>query len=137
MNTQSNMENDLAIVLSQLIVEHDDDTKFRFQAQDEALKELRCVVPRLGEWIDRCDYSFLIDTLKLNEEIFAEEFPEVRLPLDERARFAEILIAHCDGCAHCHLKRSYDAQWESCVDKALTANKEAIGLALGHAAYKK
>lgn len=137
MITQGAMEKDLFALLSQMIVENDDDTRFRFQAQEEALNELKCTQPQLGEWIDRCDFSFLMDTLKLDQVIFAEEFPGVGLPIAEREQFAETLSSHSEACAHCHLKKSYDLQWELCVDSALTENKEAIEKALGFAAGKK
>jgi hypothetical protein len=136
MNTQKTMDTNLVELLSKLILENDDDTSFRFQAQEEALSELKCSQPSLGEWIDRCDYSFLMDTLKLDDVVFAEEFPDLRLPIAERERFAEALSGHCEICTRCFRKRAYDLQWESCVDTALTRNKKAIGRVLGHAAGK-
>jgi hypothetical protein len=137
MTVQKNMEQDLFALLSRLIAENDDDTPYRLDAQEDALAKLKCSQPALGEWIDRCDYSFLMATLNLNDRIFMKEFTGVRLALAERQRFAETLTAHSEICAHCHLKRSYDQQWESCIDKALVENREAIGKALGHAAGKK
>src|ERR1041385_62609 len=131
MNTQNNMEKNLVELLSKLIVENDDDTRFRFEAQEEALNELKCSQPSLGEWIARCDYSFLIDTLNLSERIFSKEFPELNLPLDQRAQLGEKLAAHAETCPRCFRKRSYDLQCEKCVDKALSENREAIGVALG------
>jgi hypothetical protein len=136
MNARETMNTNLVELLSKLILENDDDTVFRFQAQDEALNELKCSQPSLGEWIDRCDYSFLMDTLKLSDRIFLKEFPSLRLPLEERKQFAETLAAHCENCVHCFRKRAYDLKWESCVDKTLDENRETIGKALGYAAGK-
>jgi hypothetical protein len=137
MMTRNNMQKDLFALLPKLIVESDDDTRFRFQAQQEALDELRCTQPPLGEWIDRCDYSFLMNTLSLSDRLFAKEFPGVQLSVEERKQFAEELSRHCDDCARCHLKKMYDLQWESCVDRAIAENREEIGKAIGYAVGKK
>ncbi len=132
------MQKDLFALMPKLLAETDDDTGFRLQAQQEALDELRCTQPTLGEWIDRCDYSFLMDTLNLSDRIFAKEFPGVRLSVEERKQFAEELSRHCeDGCARCHLKKMYDLQWESCVDKAIAENREEIARAIGYAVVTK
>lgn len=135
--TNETMQKDLFVLLSGLIAETDEDTRFRFEAQQEALDELKCTQPSLGEWIDRCDYSFLMNTLKLSDRIFAKEFPRVRLSVEERQQFAEELTRHCETCARCHLKQMYDLQWETCVDKAIAENREAIGKAIGYAVGKK
>lgn len=136
--TQKNMNTKLVELLSKLIAETDDDTRYRFRAQQEALDELKCTQPPLGKWIESCDYSFLMDTLNLSDRIFAKEFPDMRLPFAERKRFAEELSRHCeDDCARCHLKKMYDLQWESCVDKAIAENREEIGKAIGYAVGKK
>lgn len=138
MITQENMEEALFTLLAKLIVEKDDDTPSRLKAQKEALKELKCSKPALGRWIERCDYPFLIETLSLDDVTFGSEFPGILLPVAERNRFIEELKAHLDEpCCRCHLKASYDLEWQARVDKALFENKALIAKAIGHTAGKR
>jgi hypothetical protein len=122
----------LLTLLSTFIVERDEDAPFRLKEQQTKLSETKCTKPDLGKWVDNCDFPFLIETLMLDHTIFVKEFPGVEFPEDERKNFARSLEAHCEDCAHCHLKRSYDLEWQSRIDRALTENRTEIGKALAH-----
>ena len=120
----------LLTLLSTLIVQKDEDAAFRLKEQQIKLSETVCTKPDLGKWIDQCDFPFLIETLMLDHTIFVKEFPGIEFPEKERKAFARSLEAHCEDCAHCFLKRSYDLEWQSRVDTALNENRTAIGKAL-------
>ena len=137
MNVPKDMEKDLVALLSSLIIDKENDTVSRLNAQEIALKELKCMHPELGKWINDCDFPFLIETLVLEDAIFFGEFPDVKLTAEERKEFANALEAHCENCAHCHLKRAYDLEWQSRVNRAFAENKQVIGKAIAHAAGKK
>jgi hypothetical protein len=136
MNVPKDMEKDLMALVSRLILDKENDTPSRLKAQEDALKELECKHPEFGRWIDGCDFPFLIETLVLEDAVFTGEFPDVKLTAVERKEFANALEAHCETCTRCHLKRSYDLEWQARVDRAFAENKEAIGKALGRAAGK-
>jgi hypothetical protein len=137
MSTSKDMQKALFGLLTKCIRERDDDTPFRLAEQEAELKKRKCADPELGTWIDGNDFPFLIETLMLSDAVFSEEYPEVKLPQEERMSFASALEAHCEGCARCGLKRAYDLEWQARVNRALAENREAVGQAIARAAGKK
>jgi hypothetical protein len=131
MNMAMDMCEILITLLSKLVRGKDEDATDRLIAQENALEGLVCTAPELGKWIDACDFPFLIETLMLNEAIFIEEFPDVRLTAEERKQFANTLELHSEACERCHSKRSNDLEWQSTVNRAFAENKEVIGEAIG------
>jgi hypothetical protein len=131
------MEKELIALLSGSIIEREDDTPSRLSTQEDALKDSKCIEPRLGRWIDSCDFPFLIETLALDDTVFSQEFPNVKLEAAERKRFANDLEAHCEVCTHCHLKRAYDLEWQSRVKRAFADNKQAAGEIITRAIGKR
>jgi hypothetical protein len=132
----NDMETNLLALLSTIIIEKDSDAPFRLNEQQSSLAEKECSKPELGKWIDRCDFSFLIETLMLDHAVFSHEFPGVEFPAEERKALAQALESHCDTCVHCHLKRSYDLEWQARVDRAINDNKDSIGKVIARAAGK-
>ncbi len=130
-------EKDLIAFLSGLIIEKDADVPHRLEDQDAALRELKCTNPAVGSWIDACDFPFLIETLLLSVAVFSQEFPNVKLTAEERREFANALEAHCESCAHCHLKRAYDIELQARVRKVFVENRQAFAKAIGSTAGRK
>lgn len=130
-------EDELYTALSTLIIEQDDDIPYRLTAQEDALKELKCTDESYGKFISQCDYPFLMETLELDDTIFSKEFPKVRLTLEDRKTLTESLERHCESCSHCSLKRSYDFEWQSRINRAFIENKTVISKAIGYAAGRK
>lgn len=123
METRVALEIDFIQLLARLISESDDgDPPF-----GRTGKDLTCSQPVLGQWVDDCDFPFLMDTLALPDNVFAQEFPGIRLSLADREAFGKTLERHCTECAHCHAKQAEDIAWKLRVDKAIDENKEAIG----------
>ena len=137
MTTSNEMGKDLIAWLCGVIINRDAGAPARLSALEKTLKSLKCDDPELGQWIMACDYPFMIETLRLNDSIFREEFPEVRLSVAERKGFADAVESHAESCERCRAKRLADVDWQSTIDSALTENKEALGKAIAQAAGKK
>lgn len=135
MKTSNEMGNDLVAWLYGVIINKDADAPARLGAVEELLKGLKCDDPELGQWI-ACDYPFVIETLRLNDTIFSEEFPGVQLSAAERKSFADAIESHAEACDRCRAKRFADVDWQSSIDSAMTENKEALGKAIARAAGK-
>ena len=123
METRVAPETDFIQLLARLISESDDSDP----PIERPGKDLTCSQPILGQWIDDCDVPFLLETLVLPDEIFAQEFPGILLSKRDREAFAKTLTTHCAECARCNAKKAEDIEWKQRVDKALVENKQAIG----------
>jgi hypothetical protein len=137
MNTSNEMGKDLVAWLYGVIIAKDAAAPARLRALEKLLKGLKCSEPELGKWIIACDYPFLIETLRLNDSIFSEEFPGVQLSAAERKSFADAVESHAESCERCRAKKLADLDWQSTLDSALTENKEALGIAIARAAGKQ
>ena len=135
MNTTT--EVGLIALLSGLIHERDNDTPFQSSEQGDGLKGLTCSEPRLGRWIEGCDFPFLSETLMLDERVFAKEFPGVTMTAGERRDLAKALEEHCETCPRCGGKRADDLEWQALVYKAIAENKQLIGEAIAPAAGRE
>ena len=132
METRVAIDADFIQLLTRLIAESDDgDPPFKRTGED-----LSCSQPHLGQWIDRCDVPFLMDTLALSDQVFGQEFPGLRLSQQERTAFAGTLEQHCQECASCHAKQAEDIAWKLRVEKTIARNKHAIADALAEASGK-
>lgn len=120
------LETDFPQLLAKLISESDDGEP----PIERTGKDLSCLRPVIGQWIDDCDVPFLFDTLALPDNVFNQEFPGIKLSKSDRETFARILETHCSECARCNAKRVEDIEWKMRVDKAFVENKQAIGLFL-------
>jgi hypothetical protein len=132
MNTTT--EVGLIALLSGLIHERDNDAPIQSSEQGDALKGLTCSEPRLGRWIEGCDFPFLIETLMLDERVFGKEFPDVAMTADERREVANALEEHCETCPRCGWKRADDLEWQARVHRTIAENKQLIGEAIARAA---
>ena len=138
MSTIRDKQTDLFELISRFIRQRDEDTPFRLAEQEEELKRLKCTDPELGKWLDKGgDFPFLIETLMLNDAVFSEEYPGVKLGFEERKRLAAALEEHCEICGRCGLRRAYDLEWKSRVDRAMAENKEVFAQAIARAVGKE
>jgi len=123
METRVALEADFIQLLARLISESDDGDP----PIERTGKDLTCSQPVLGQWIDDCDVPFLLETLALPDEVFAQEFPGITLSQNDREVFAKTLVMHFTECAHCNAKKAEDVAWKLAVDKAFVENKRTIG----------
>lgn len=131
MKTRVAPETDFIELLARLICESDDDPPIR-----RAGKDLPCSELNVGQWVQDCDFPFLMDTLALPDNVFGREFPGIALSQKERKAFAKTLEKHCSDCARCNAKRAEDLAWKLRVDEAIDDNREAIGEALAQTVVK-
>jgi hypothetical protein len=123
MNTKVALGVDFLQLLTLLISESNDgDPPF-----NSIGKRLKCSQPVLGQWIDECNFPFLMETLALSDQIFSCEFPTIPLSLKDRQAFAKVLQAHSQECAHCNAKKTEDIEWKERVGKAINKNKQMVG----------
>lgn len=122
---------DFIELLARLICESDDPPIQR------AGKVLPCSEPNVGRWVQDCDFSFLMDTLALPDNVFVREFPGIALSQKEREAFAKTLEKHCSDCARCNAKQAEDIAWKLRVDEAIVENREAIGEALAQTVVER
>jgi hypothetical protein len=137
MNRPKDMETEFFTLMASLLLEKDNDTPFRLSEQEDALKSLECSKPELGRWVRDCDFPFLMETLMLEESVFAQEFPGAKLTFEDRKELSNALELHCETCNYCHRKRAYDLEWQSRVSKVFAENKQTIGQAIARARSKK
>jgi hypothetical protein len=130
------METDLFDLLRRCLKERDEDSRASLGEQEARLKELDCTEPEMGRWLDH-DFPFLIETLMLSDAVFAEEYPEVKVTVEERRRFAHALEGHCEVCECCGLKRALDLEWQARVNSIFTENRETIGRIIAKAVGKR
>ena len=126
MKTKVALETDFFQLLAQLISESNDSDP----PIERTGKDLTCSQPMLGRWVSDCDFSFLMETLALPDNIFGHQFPGIPLSQNERQAFANTIQDHCRECAPCHAKRADDLAWKLRVEKAIANNKQTIGDAL-------
>lgn len=125
MDTRVAVKTDFIDLLARLIAGSDDSDPI-----ERTGKDLTCSQPFLGQWIDDCDFPFLMETLALPDNVFGQEFPGIRLSQAERAAFANTLEIHCRECAPCHVKQQEDLELKARVEKALAENKQTIAALL-------
>jgi hypothetical protein len=104
--------------------------------QIETVGTLKCSYPGLGRWILSLDFTLLMETLTLRDSVFNMEFPNVRVPVEQRKDLANMLSAHCNECEYCRAKRDEDLAWKSTVDTALREDREVIRTVLARAIGK-
>lgn len=135
MSTSRDTETSLFELLTKSIKERDEDAPMRPAELENELRALQCSDPEsLGKWIAANDFPFLIETLTLDDSVFALEFPGIGLTLEERKKLASALEDHCERCPRCGLKRAYDLEWQARVDRALAENREIIVATLARGA---
>lgn len=99
----------------------------RLKKQDEALRALECTNPTLGKWITTYDVEYLMAAFNLNDEDFAENFPEMsHLNHHDRSQIIEAFEDHFLHCSHCHLKRGYDLEMNARIESVYRKHGNAI-----------
>jgi hypothetical protein len=137
MSMNKTTEVSLIALLSGLIREGNDGAPVRSSEQGDSLEGLTCSEPRLGRWIEGCDFPFLIETLMLDDHVFDKEFPGVTLTAAERRALAHALEGHCETCPRCGRKRAADLQWQARLNRAIAENKQLVGEAIARAAGRE
>lgn len=117
------MEYDFTNLVVDQLREADPDFESRREAQADALRELPCINPTVGKWIDTYDVQYLFAAFDLTDEDFAETFPKMAdLTQHDRKRILNTFETHIHHCPHCHLKRGFDLELDSRIEKVWREN---------------
>lgn len=101
------------------------DTRLEYQA--EALREAKCILPLVGQFIDAYHVEYLLTALALKDQDFAELFPAMaRIVGPNRQKFAATIERHLELCSHCSLKRSYDLELDARIDQAIKQSADQL-----------
>jgi hypothetical protein len=118
------MESDFTKLLLDLVRQAEPDLDSRLESQSEALNELVCTHPTLGQWIAENDVQYLLAAFDLDDQDFAENFPGMaHIKEHDRKRIIETFETHLSNCLFCHRKRSYDLEFTSRIEAVCRQNK--------------
>jgi hypothetical protein len=114
------MEYDFSDSIVEKLRQSEPDLDTRLESQDEALRDLKCTNPIIGKWIDSYDVEYLFSALELDDKDFAEHFPPLaHLKQSDREKMIMVFTHHMEHqCAHCSLKRGFDAEFSSRVERS-------------------
>lgn len=110
-----------------LVRSDEPDLDRRLETQAEAVSALECTNPILGKWIDTYDVEYLLAAFNLNDDDFAENFPEMtHLNRQDRSQIIEAFEDHFVHCSRCHLKRGYDLEMNARIEMAYRQHGDLI-----------
>lgn len=121
------MESDISNIIANLLREAEPDLDSRMKDQAEALKDSRCTDPLIGRWIDTNHVQYLLAAFALNDSDFAENFPKMaHVSEDQRKRIINSFDDHFAHCVHCSLKRGYDLELDSRIERVIGNNRDHL-----------
>ncbi len=122
-----NLAAEFARLIPDLVREAEPDLDTRLEYQAEALREFPCSNPVIGRWIDANDVQYLLAAFALNDNDFAEHFPEMlRVTEAERKRTIETFEEHFEHCPHCSLKRGYDLEMNARIERVCEQKRDQL-----------
>lgn len=125
------MKYDIANLISDFVREGDQDLQSRLESQAEALADLQCTDERLGRWVDSNPVEYLYAAFNLKDQDFAKEFPRLaHITSSERRLFLKRIDEHFCQCVRCSLKRGYDLELDSRIERACREHKGLLLQAL-------
>jgi len=93
----------------------------------EKTPEEGCKHPEIGRLVEALGYDFLLETLDLEQAIFAAEYPEMRsVGLETRRSMREIVNEHFQQCRRCQLEAGRDRAWRKDFVRFLKSETELV-----------
>lgn len=81
----------------------------------------------LGQWIDDNDVQYLLRSLSLLDDDFAQMFPSMaNIPRRRRQQIAATLESHFEFCRHCTLKAAYDLDLDARINQVCSENRDRL-----------
>jgi hypothetical protein len=118
------MKADIADLIAEMLLSEDPDLTNRLDDQAEALTELECIFPLIGQWIAELGAEHLLSIFCLDDRRFAEYFPQMAsMTAPERTLLLDTFKTHMEHCAHCWLRRGYDLELNAQVAQRLRQNR--------------
>jgi len=101
------------------------DNERRVYQPHKAPKE-RCEHPEIGKLIEALGYDFLLETLELDQGIFAAEYPNISVGVEARQSMKENVQEHFPLCQRCQLEARNDRAWRKHFARFLKSEKELV-----------
>jgi hypothetical protein len=115
---------DITDLIADFIRQAEPDLNTRLEYQAQALEDLKCTNAVLGKWVEAHDVQYLLAAFDLDDEEFASNFPGMaHLKEHDRQRIIETFEIHFEHCSRCHLKRSYDLEFNGRIESAVRQQK--------------
>jgi hypothetical protein len=121
------MKPEITDVIADLVFQTNPELASRLEYQAEALREVECINPVIGRWIDANDVKYLLSTFDLKDGDFAARFPSIaNVTQQDRQRVVAAIERHFDQCQHCSLKRGYDLELDAQIKLACQQNNSLL-----------
>lgn len=121
------MNPDISDFIVELVRKREGDLPTRLKYQAEAVLETMCTEPDLGRLVDENDVPFLLATLASSDREYAEMFPNMSdLSMSEREELVEVFERHFECCEHCSLKRGFDIELGSRIERACFESRDVL-----------
>ena len=121
------MESDFSDIIVSMLRQAEPDLDARLEYQAEALQEAACTEPLLGQWIETHHVQYLLSAFALSDSDFAENFPKMaHVNEHQRKRIINAFEDHFEHCRRCSLKRGYDLELDSRIERTLRKNREDL-----------
>lgn len=118
------MASDITDLIADFIRQAEPDLNTRLEYQAQALEDLKCTNAVLGKWVEAHDVQYLLAAFDLDDDEFASNFPGMaHLKEHDRQRIIETFETHFQHCSRCHLKRSYDLEFNSRIESVVRQQK--------------
>jgi hypothetical protein len=121
------MKSGFSSVLADLMRQADGDLDFRLDAQEEALRDTTCTNPLVGQWIDQNHTGYLMAIFDLDDGEFGKRFPFLsHVTRKQRQAMTAAVEEHLDYCHHCSLKRGFDLEFDSRIQRTCRDNRNTL-----------
>lgn len=121
------MTTDITYKIADILRREKPELKERLNDQAQELNDNKCIDPVIGRLIDENDVKYLFSALELEDEDFAEFFPQIAgIKKSERRQLIEAIETHFEKCKHCSLKQGYDMELDGHIKNICLQNKDAL-----------
>lgn len=121
------MESDFSDIIVSMLRQAEPDLDTRLEYQAEALRDAKCTEPLLGRWIETNHVQYLLSAFALSDDDFAENFPKMaHVNEHQRKRIIKAFEDHFENCRRCSLKRGYDLELDSRIERVFRENRDEL-----------
>jgi hypothetical protein len=115
------------VIANTLLNEPEADLFSRLNDQEEALGDSECIFPLIGSWMEQFGADHLLSIFSLDDICFAKRFPQMaQITARERKLMRSMFEEHLEHCSHCWLRRGFDLDLNSQIDRSLRRNKNVL-----------
>lgn len=119
------MNSTVNAAVADLLRQADADIEFRLEAQEEALREIKCQNP-ISQWVGH-GVEYITSVLDLDDFSFAKRFPSIaHVGQERRQKMKAEIISHLGHCKHCSLAHSYQLELDARIMSVWRENKDRL-----------